>query len=337
VSPVGVDRCPECGYPLVLVQPQARTEEVDAELIVKPGDRTRDQADVDTDDTAVLTAGRTPAPHPQPAVVSRAAAGGLVCPSCHQANSPERDRWCEWCGADMNPPVTTAIPERVAVAPPGDRRRPVWLLWVGGAALVVAGVVLALVLGPLSGDDPTHEPVVVTVTSTNGTSAPSGSAGTPQPAESVLAASGITAKASSTLQLTDHPGYYSIRNTLDGKADTAWNSDSDVVGNGVGVTLTYRFGRPVQLHAISVRNGYVSSRVASVGTKVWGRNERLKQVLVTTDAGRVVWDLDDKPTPQTKHAAFGTTSTVRIVVRAVYPGSSFEDLALTDIAFTGVG
>ena len=324
-SPMGVDRCPKCGYPLVLVQPPARSEEVDAELIVKPGDRTRDTSDAD--DTAVI-AGGSLAAQPVAAIATSAAPGGLVCASCHQANAPERDRWCEWCGADMNPPVTQAVPQPVVSAPPPQRSRPVWLLWVVGAA-VAAAVVLAVVLGPLTGGG----------TPTARSPVPSGSPSTPTVRESVLAPSGISAKASSTQQRPGYKGYYSIRNTLDGKENTAWNSDSDVVGTGVGVTLRYDFGRAVQLHAITVRNGYVTSRVPTVGTKVWRQNERLRQVLLKTDAGQVLWRLDDKPQPQTLYRPddFGTTRTVTIVVKAVYPGSTYDDLALTDIAFTGVG
>jgi hypothetical protein len=122
---------------------------------------------------------------------------------------------------------------------------------------------------------------------------------------------------------------------LDGRDNTAWNSDGNKVGPGLGITLTYHFGRPVHLIAITVRNGYVRSSL--LGTEAFAANGRLKRVIVRTDTGGTRWQLRDTPRPQTLRADLGRTRTVTLVVESVYQGNRFSDLALTDIAFTGRG
>ena len=126
---------------------------------------------------------------------------------------------------------------------------------------------------------------------------------------------------------------YAVGNTLDGDPATAWNSDGARDGRGPGITLTYRFSSPVDLNTITIRNGY--QKVRSNGVDLWERNERVKQLEVVTDTGKWTWDLQDVRDPQTLGQKFGTTRTVRLRIREVYPSTKYLDVAISEIAFTG--
>ena len=119
-------------------------------------------------------------------------------------------------------------------------------------------------------------------------------------------------------------------NTLDGRDDTAWNSDGDRGRNGAGATLTYTFDKPRRIVRITVRNGYVRSPRDSA---VYAHNDRLRRVRVTTQHGSRTWDLADSPDPQTLTVDLGVTSSVQLVVETFYVGKQYQDLALTEISF----
>jgi hypothetical protein len=140
----------------------------------------------------------------------------------------------------------------------------------------------------------------------------------------------VRASASST-QDPDSGVTYAASNTLDGRPQTAWNSD----GRGVGVSLTYTFAEPVDLRSLTVRNGYQKVLHTSRGATVdlFALNERVRTLTVVTDAGRVTWNLRDDRTPQTLTRDFGPTRMVRLEVSAVYPSAKYHDLALSDVTF----
>jgi hypothetical protein len=214
-------------------------------------------------------------------------------------------------------PVLDRVGHRVV-----DRTRAVPAAWLVAAA--AAAVAVVVVLGSLAvlggGDEP--------------------AARTPSPAPSTtptrVDAALVTASASSTQDPAGRTTY-DAANTLDGKPTTAWNSHGAQDGPGPGITLTYSFEQPVDLRAISVTNGYQKT-VTSKGKKVdlFAANARLKRVEVVTDTGRWTWDLKDAKAPQPLRRDFGTTSTVTIEIVSVYKGSRYEDVAVSDVAFTGV-
>ncbi len=145
-------------------------------------------------------------------------------------------------------------------------------------------------------------------------------------------AAGITAEASSTL----HPDTrgYQARNTLDGRTSTAWNSDGDKVGRGVGVRLTWTFDQARDVRRITVRNGYVKS---SKDPDVFRNNGRLKRVKITADGTSTEWTLKDTPDQQALTFDLGSTGSVSFEVLEVYQGAKYKDLALTDIRFDAAG
>jgi hypothetical protein len=178
--------------------------------------------------------------------------------------------------------------------------------------------------------------VVVLVRAIGGDAHEAGSAA-PASTASAISATAITAAASST-QDPEGGITYSAENTLDGRAETAWNSDGRADGKGPGMVLTYRFADPVELSAITVLNGYQKTlqNPGRTPSELFALNSRVRSWRVTTDTGTWVWDLADDRGPQTLAKQFGTTSSVRFEVLSVYPGSKYLDLAVSEVSFAGL-
>ena len=138
----------------------------------------------------------------------------------------------------------------------------------------------------------------------------------------------------STTQQPDNGITYDAANTLDGRPETAWNSD----GQGAGATLVYTFAQPVDLRTITVLNGYQKVRAGSSGrVDLFALNERVRAFTVVTDAGSATWTLRDARAPQTLTHAFGRTRTVKLRVDAVYPSRKYTDLAVSEVRFGEAG
>lgn len=201
--------------------------------------------------------------------------------------------------------------------PPTAERSPLVLIGAGvgvGVLLLILGALVTGLFGD-RGDEaaaPTGTPVAI-------------------PAAS------ITASASST-QEAEGGVTYTAQNTLDGRAETAWNSDGRADGKGPGMVLIYRFSDPVDLTTLTVLNGYQKTVQSNGKTSdLFTLNSRFRSLRVTTDAGSWTWDLPDDRTPQTLTRAFGKTSNVRLEVLSVYPGSKYLDLALSEVSFAARG
>jgi hypothetical protein len=54
---------------------------------------------------------------------------------------------------------------------------------------------------------------------------------------------------------------------------------------------------------------------------------------VNTDAGTNTWQVRDTSDPQTLDLTAAPTRAVTLVVEAVYPGTRYKDLAITDVSF----
>jgi len=302
-SHISATSCPSCGSPL------SRDE----------GEAT--QAMPGVEDTAPPGAA---APAPAPALVAASAPpdgstliAGLV-----------RDtRVSPRVAGSQTPLVET--PRGEDRATPGPVRR--WSALDGEhspGVLIGAGVGLGLLLLL----------TVVLFTRLLGSGTPGAGTASPTSTASAISSATITATASST-QDPEGGITYSAENTLDGRAETAWNSDGRVDGKGPGMVLTYRFADPVELSAITVLNGYQKTlpNPGRTPSDLFALNSRVRSWRVTTDTGSWVWDLADDRAPQTLSKQFGTTSSVRFEVREVYPGSKYLDLAVSEVSFAGLG
>jgi hypothetical protein len=313
----GVDEfCGGCGYPLFWDEPAEEAESA-ADMRRLPRGEVPEETQPGLPPFPVRAppAKPPPAPQPPPAPAPEPAAPLVACPACQEPNPQDRVL-CQRCGVELRPrpaPAPATRPPRR----PGRRRLPVALLLV--LLLLAAATGAGLAAWRASSDG-------------GGTAAATTTSGPPPPSLTRVEASSISATASS--ELPDRPERnltYSIRNTLDGNPDTAWNSDSDKIGDGVGATLTYRFGSPVRLARIELVNGYAKS------TRLWEQNSRLREVTIQTDAGAHRAVLSDRRGRQRVQRDFGTTSTVTLRVGSIYPGSRYRDLALSDIWFYAGG
>jgi hypothetical protein len=145
---------------------------------------------------------------------------------------------------------------------------------------------------------------------------------------------GTVKGSASSVQRPDGGITYTVGNTLDGDPSTAWNSDGARDGRGPGIVLSYRFATQVDLSMITLRNGYQKMRTK--GADLWERNERVKRLLVITDSGQWTWDLKDAKDPQTLTQKFGRTTSVKLKIVSVYPSTRYTDVAISEIAFSGV-
>jgi hypothetical protein len=207
-----------------------------------------------------------------------------------------------WAVSDAPAPRRTPAPKAVAVAV---------------AALALVGGAAVLGLRATGHGDP----------------APTTGDAAPVAAVVPVAEADVHASASSTQQ-PDSGITYTASNTLDGRPETAWNSD----GRGAGVTLVYTFARPVDLRSITVLNGYQKVRAGSSGpVDLYPLNARVRTFTVVTDDGSTGWTLRDDRAPQTLTHTFGRTRTVRLRVEAVYPSRKYQDLAVSEVRFGAAG
>lgn len=241
-----------------------------------------------------------------------------VCATCATAN-PETRRFCRQCGAVLaRPTADRASPPKSVRA---VRRLPTV---IGAVAGLVAVAATAGLLSRGGGGRHVAAPPPTSTAAAPRASTTVTSAALRAPAR--IDPATIKASASSVLP-ADGPFTYGAGNTLDGNLDTAWNDGSP--GSGAGEKLTYRFAGSVQLTSIRLVNGFAST------PELFAQNARIRAVVVLTDAGRFPLTLADVPERQELVMDFGRTSSVVLDVVTTYPGSAYEDLAMTEIEFFG--
>lgn len=258
----------------------------------------------------------------------------ITCQNCGEINAQSRT-YCQRCGEKL-----TMQPQPVQYLPPPpqpETRFPAKIVVtvVLALALIVAGVVFAL--SKSGGKDPVSgasSPPKVTVeatsqTTANPTTPPPSTQATQQNQQRVkVDRSTMTATASSELPPNQQLGRdYGVKNVLDGNANTAWNSDGEKVGTGVGQTLTFRFARPTHLVRLDFINGYARNRT------LFKENGRIRGVQIVTDGGTFNTELADRDIVQSIEHDYGTTTQVTIKVTSIYPGTTYPDLALTEAGF----
>jgi len=297
--------CPQCGTPLVkgsssfcsncgyYLQWTETPEEPEAEPV-----STRRPKE------AVEPAGEDPPPAAPPAeqaspppVEPATIASGPVCPSCGVENPPQRTL-CIECGAALAPTFERPPPPPTVSSKP---RLPVMV----GAGVAVLALIALVAFFAVRGE-------------------PAAPEAAPADAAVRVAPGGIAASASNELPPSQGLSY-GAGNTLDGDLATAWNDGA--AGPGVGETLSFRFERPVDLTEISMVNGYAKSE------DTFQQNARIREARVITDAGSFPLTLADSAARQEVERDFGQTSSVTLEIVSVYPGTTYDDLALTEIEF----
>lgn len=157
---------------------------------------------------------------------------------------------------------------------------------------------------------------------------------------SLACAIGWQLSATSTLA-SQSGNAYDIANLEDGQRNTAWVEG--IKGDGVGQRITLTFSEPdgddkqvkIPFHGLLITNGY------SKDASVWSKNGRVKKLLVWLNSKKVCYlELEDDLYPQEfiwtpNLVMVGAGDVINLEIVEVYPGSHYEDTAISDIGFFG--
>lgn len=141
-----------------------------------------------------------------------------------------------------------------------------------------------------------------------------------------------TTSASSNLP-TDHGGQYQSWMAMDGSLETAWVEG--VAGSGVGEWIQFSFPGTVEVHYINLDVGYDRD------DDIFYANNRIKRVTFIFSSGeQIEMDLSDARGMQMIVLARAPgpsieTTSVKIVIEDVYPGSRHDDTCLAEIEVWG--
>tara|TARA_R110002049_G_scaffold117332_3_gene270673 strand:+ start:67581 stop:68696 length:1116 start_codon:yes stop_codon:yes gene_type:complete len=121
---------------------------------------------------------------------------------------------------------------------------------------------------------------------------------------------------------------YLPRNTQDGNPQTSWVEG--VAGHGIGEHFSLVFTAPTQMGRLELRNGYAKS------ARTYSRNSRVRALRITTSHGdhavvslRDTSDWQDIP----ELVNFGPVSWAIFEIADVYPGTHYQDTAITEISY----
>lgn len=151
---------------------------------------------------------------------------------------------------------------------------------------------------------------------------------------------GWTLSATSTLE-SQSGNTYDVSKLEDGKRSTAWVEG--VKGNGIGQRIMITFDEPygdekdlkIPFHGMIITNGY------SKNADIWTKNGRVKKLLVWLNSKKMCYlELDDDLYPQqffwtSNLVMVGPSDVVSLEIVEVYPGSKYEDTAISDLGFHG--
>ncbi len=146
----------------------------------------------------------------------------------------------------------------------------------------------------------------------------------------------IGVSSSSFLSSNNKAYNYVPLNAHDLNFKTAWVEG--VKGNGIGEYLEYRFDNThPRVTEIIIHNGYVKT------DKAWKENGRVKKMKMIMN-GKPYALLDLKDTKAAQHFKFeplgrrqdGRDLYIRFEIMEVYPGSKYEDVAISEIYFDGI-
>ena len=114
---------------------------------------------------------------------------------------------------------------------------------------------------------------------------------------------------------------------LDGKPETAWNTNE----NGVGQSITIKVDKLSEVNGLKIMNGY--NKVSASGTDLYKANARAKKILIEYATGSFEYTLKDKkgkyqdipfkdPQP---------TDWMKITILSVYPGDLYDDCCISEV------
>ena len=309
---------------------------------------------------------RAPSPPSSTAPSAAAAASGpasealVRCPACGIANALDRT-FCQSCGSTLAgariatavggewaglPPaapstsVGIAGPTQVSGVQPGPTSRrgfPLWILGVAVAGLVVGALVVGGSVFLRSGTSgPSGQAATVAPSVAPSVSAvPTGVAASPSPSAPPKGVALALTGAKASTVVGNRPKFAAPM-AIDRDAKTAWQEGAiQEAGQWIEVT----FAPASRLDALVIHNGYQASNAAFLG------NRRVKDIRITVDGGTPI-EARLKDASKSQRVDLGGLpggSTIRIEIvstygpkKTAYPGSPFDDAAISEIAVIGV-
>ena len=114
---------------------------------------------------------------------------------------------------------------------------------------------------------------------------------------------------------------------LDGRADTAWNTNL----SGVDESITINSNAAATVSGLRIMNGY--NKISSSGTDLYWANSRAKTILVEYEGGSFEYTLADEP-GKYQDIIFNSpvwTSWIKITIKSEYVGGLYEDCCISEI------
>jgi hypothetical protein len=258
-------------------------------------------------------------------VGSQPAQERLRCPHCGAANSPRREL-CGRCGTDLRTGETPRTRDVVVPGPVPDtpERRTADLVGRVVAMVIGVGVLLGALIGGLvalttgsgSPDDATVPPVPVFDRSVYDG----------EPVDLPVAAIGATTTADPAGDTT-----FAASNMVDADLSTAWNNDAADNPTGIGEVIAVEFDGPVWVTALVLANGSQSDDSRFLG------DARVRRARVAFDGGEAVevTFLDQQGLQEVGFDPPRLTTGLRITVLEVYPGDTYDELAISQLRVEG--
>jgi len=137
----------------------------------------------------------------------------------------------------------------------------------------------------------------------------------------------VEIKASSTLAHKDNK--YVVIHVVDRQTDTSWVEGK--TGDGIGESITIILSKKTKIKNIQINNGYWEE-------KYWSMNNRVKDIKIISDSGSsLIQTLKDIPGEQTiTLPEEWEVKELTFLIQSVYPGSKWQDTALTEIIIGGI-
>lgn len=114
---------------------------------------------------------------------------------------------------------------------------------------------------------------------------------------------------------------------IDGKADTAWNTNL----SGVNESITITSGSAATVSGLRIINGY--NKIANSGEDLYWANARAATILIEYEGGSFEYTLSDSKGVY-QDITFNTpvtTSWVKITIKSEYLGNNYEDCCISEI------
>jgi len=134
---------------------------------------------------------------------------------------------------------------------------------------------------------------------------------------------------------------YDVRNIDDFRVNTAWVAGNK--GYGIGETITYTFtkedfdkakiGNRINFNGFLILNGYCKNK------KVWKENSRVKRIRISHNE-EVIFEAILHDSMNLQEIAFGNVylkpgDTVTVTILDIYPGTKYQDTAISELIPTG--